>query len=91
MTMTVNTQRRNLIADFVETVRSDDHFVRYYARLASNDPIIRTRKAGQIRTKAHTADAFALDCIGNVAVLWSDGRRQQLIGDAEIREAKLFR
>lgn len=88
-TATITAQKR--IADFCSLIRADKDFVRLYARLPKNDDLIRGHKATQIRTSVHDADAFALDVLGNVTVLWSDGRIQQLISEDEIKAAKLFR
>ena len=79
------------IADFCVEMRADKDFRSLHARLPRTHPLITGHKATQIRTSAHDADAFALDVLGNVTVMWSDGRIQQLISNEEIKAAKLFR
>ena len=77
--------------DFATTLLNDRHFTRVYLRLPASASVFANSRARQIRTSKHTADAFGLDCLGNVTVLWADGRCQQLITDAEIKASGLFR
>lgn len=88
-TASITAQRR--IADFCNNILADSDFTRIYARLPRTHDLIKSRKAAEIRTSFHDADAFARDILGNVTVLWSDGRIQQLISDEEIKTAKLYR
>lgn len=82
---------RHLIDDFARITLLDADFVRFYVRLPVTASYFANSKTRQIRTSAHDALAFALDVLGNVSVLWADGRRQQLVTDAEIKASGLFR
>jgi hypothetical protein len=77
--------------DFARLILLDAHFVRFHVRLSPTASYFANDKTREIRTKAHDALAFGIDVLGNVTVLWADGRRQQLISDAEIKASGLFR
>ena len=90
--MTLTHARLARINDFAATIKADGDFTRLYVRLHPTSRVFR-EQAGvrEIRTTKHSADAFATDSLGNVSVLWADGRREQLVSDAEIKAAGLYR
>jgi hypothetical protein len=73
------------IEQFIADIKSDSDFSMPMVRLPSSDPIIKTRRAGQLRSKKHTADGVAWDVLGNATVLWADGSIRQYIGYKETK------
>jgi hypothetical protein len=78
------------INQFIADIDADKDFnFGAQVRLSSSHPIIKSRKANQLRNKRNTADAIAWDILGNVTVLWENGAIRQYISNKEMKAVNI--